>query len=79
MSILDEHKLEKKIVYTVKEKIQEALAYRTHDRRTNKSCNQDYRKTIRDAKDFDELKRIMSEFVDDLMQKILSMIWIGRI
>ena len=67
MSILNEHELEKKIVSTIKYRIQEALAYRTHDRRTNKSCHQDYRKTIRDAKDFDELKRIMSEFVDDLM------------
>lgn len=67
MSILNEHELEKKIVSTIKEKIQDALAYRTYDRRTNKSCHQDYRKTIRDAKDFDELKKIMSEFVDDLM------------
>ena len=67
MSILNENELEKKIVYTIKEKIQEAVAYRTWDRRTNKSCHQDYRKTIRDAKNFDELKRIMSEFVDDLM------------
>lgn len=67
MSILNEHELEKKIVSTIKYRIQEALAYRTFDRRTNKSCHQDYRKTIRDAKDFDELKKIMSEFVDDLM------------
>jgi hypothetical protein len=67
MSILNEHELERKIVSTIKEKIQDALAYRTYDRRTNKRCHQDYRKTIRDAKDFDELKRIMSEFVDDLM------------
>ena len=67
MSILNEHELEKKIVYTIKDKIQEALAYRTYDSKTNKRCRQDYRKTIRDAKDFDELKRIMSEFVDDLM------------
>jgi len=67
MSILNEHELEKKVVSTIKEKIQEALAYRTYDSKTNKRCLQDYRKTIRDAKDFDELKRIMSEFVDDLM------------
>ena len=67
MNILNEHELEKKIVSTIKYRIQEALAYRTYDRKTNKSCHQDYRKTIRDAKDFDELKRIMSEFVDDLM------------
>ena len=67
MSILNEHLLEQKIVSTIKERIQDSLAYRTFDRRTNKSCHQDYRKTIRDAKDFDELKRIMSEFVDDLM------------
>lgn len=67
MSILNEHELENKVVSTIKEKIQEALAYRTYDRRTHKRCHKDYRKTIRDAKDFDELKRIMSEFVDDLM------------
>ena len=67
MSILNEHELERKIVSTIKERIQDSLAYRTYDRRTNKRCHQDYRKTIRDAKDFDELKRIMSEFVDDLM------------
>ena len=67
MSILNEHELEKKIVSTIKYRIQEALVYRTYDSKTNKRCLQDYRKTIRDAKDFDELKRIMSEFVDDLM------------
>jgi hypothetical protein len=66
MSILNEHELEKKIVYTVKEKIQEALAYRSYNKEGQKE-RKDYRKTIRDAKDFDELKRIMSEFVDDLM------------
>tara|TARA_Y100000004_G_scaffold161574_1_gene189711 strand:- start:301 stop:510 length:210 start_codon:yes stop_codon:yes gene_type:complete len=67
MSILNENELEKKIVSTIKERIQDSLAYRTYDRRTNKRFHQDYRKTIRDAKDFDELKRVMSEFVDDLM------------
>ena len=67
MSILNENELEKKIVSTIKYRIQEALAYRTYDSKTNKRCLQDYRKTIRDAKDFDELKSIMAEFVDDLM------------
>ena len=67
MSILNENELEKKIVSTINERIQDSLAYRTYDRRTNKRFHQDYRKTIRDAKDFDELKRVMSEFVDDLM------------
>ena len=67
MSILNEHELEKKIVSTIKYRIQEALAYRTYDDKTNKRCLQDYRKTIRDAKDFEDLKKIMSEFVDDLM------------
>ena len=67
MSILNEHELEKKIVSTIKERIQDSLAYRTYDRKTQKKFHQDYRKTIRDAKDFDEIKRIMSEFVDDLM------------
>jgi len=67
MSILNEHELEKKIVSTIKYRIQEALAYRTYDSKTNKRCLQDYRKTIRDAKDFEDLKKIMSEFVDDLM------------
>ena len=66
MSILNEHELEKKIVYTIKEKIQDALAYRSYNKEGQKELK-DYRKTIRDAKDFDELKRIMSEFVDDLM------------
>ena len=67
MSILNENELEKKIVSTIKYRIQEALAYRTYASKTNKRCLQDYRKTIRDAKDFDELKSIMAEFVDDLM------------
>jgi len=67
MSILNEHELEKTIVSTIKYRIQEALAYRTYDSKTNKRCLQDYRKTIRDAKDFEDLKKIMSEFVDDLM------------
>ena len=67
MSILNEHELEKKIVSTIKYRIQEALAYRTYDSKTNKRCLQDYRKTIGDAKDFEDLKKIMSEFVDDLM------------
>ena len=67
MSILNEHELDKKFVSTINYRIQEALAYRTYDSKTNKRCLQDYRKTIRDAKDFDELKKIMSEFVDDLM------------
>jgi hypothetical protein len=66
MSILNEHELERKIVSTIKEKIQEALAYRSYNKEGQKE-RKDYRKTIRDAKDFDELKRIMSEFVDDLM------------
>jgi hypothetical protein len=66
MSILNEHELEKKIVYTIKEKIQDALAYRSYNKEGQKELK-DYRKTIRDAKDFDELKKIMSEFVDDLM------------
>ena len=66
MSILNEHELERKVVSTVKEKIQEALAYRSYNKEGQKE-RKDYRKTIRDAKDFDELKRIMSEFVDDLM------------
>ena len=66
MSILNEHELEKKVVSTIKEKIQEALAYRSYNKEGQKE-QKDYRKTIRDAKDFDELKRIMSEFVDDLM------------
>ena len=66
MSILNEHELEKKIVSTIKEKIQEALAYRSYNKEGQKE-RKDYRKTIRDAKDFDELKKIMSEFVDDLM------------
>ena len=66
MSILNEHELEKKIVSTIKEKIQEALAYRSYNKEGQKELK-DYRKTIRDAKDFDELKKIMSEFVDDLM------------
>ena len=66
MSILNEHELEKKIVFTIKEKIQEALAYRSYNKEGQKE-RKDYRKTIRDAKDFDELKKIMSEFVDDLM------------
>jgi len=66
MSILNEHELEKKVVSTIKEKIQEALAYRSYNKEGQKE-RKDYRKTIRDAKDFDELKRIMSEFVDDLM------------
>ena len=67
MSILNEHELEKKIVSTIKYRMQEALAYRTYNSKTNKRCLQDYRKTIRDAKDFEDLKHIMSEFVDDLM------------
>ena len=67
MSILNEHELERKIVSTIKERIQDSLDYRTYDRKTQKKFHQDYRKTIRDAKAFDELKRIMSEFVDDLM------------
>ena len=66
MSILNEHELERKIVSTIKEKIQEALAYRSYNKEGQKE-RKDYRKTIRDAKDFDELKKIMSEFVDDLM------------
>jgi hypothetical protein len=66
MSILNEHELERKVVSTIKEKIQEALAYRSYNKEGQKE-RKDYRKTIRDAKDFDELKRIMSEFVDDLM------------
>jgi hypothetical protein len=66
MSILNEHELERKVVSTVKEKIQEALAYRSYNKEGQKE-RKDYRKTIRDAKDFDELKKIMSEFVDDLM------------
>jgi len=66
MSILNEHELEKKVVSTIKEKIQEALAYRSYNKEGQKE-RKDYRKTIRDAKDFNELKRIMSEFVDDLM------------
>lgn len=66
MSILNEHELERKVVSTVKEKIQEALAYRSYNKEGQKE-RKDYRKTIRDAKDFDELKKTMSEFVDDLM------------
>ena len=66
MSILNEHELERKVVSTIKEKIQKALAYRSYNKEGQKE-RKDYRKTIRDAKDFDELKRIMSEFVDDLM------------
>ena len=66
MSILNEHELERKVVSTVKEKIQEALAYSSYNKEGQKE-RKDYRKTIRDAKDFDELKKIMSEFVDDLM------------
>jgi len=34
MSILNEHELEKKIVSTIKYRIQEALAYRTYDSKT---------------------------------------------
>ena len=67
MSILNEHLLEQKIVSTIKEKIQDSLSYRTYDSKTQKRYRQDYRQCIREAKDFDELKRIMSEFVDDLM------------
>lgn len=66
MSILNENELEKKIVSTIKYRIQEALAYRSYNKEGQKE-RKDYRKTIRDAKDFDELKKIMSEFVDDLM------------
>jgi len=66
MSILNEHELEKKIVSTIKYRIQEALAYRSYNKEGQKE-RKDYRKTIRDAKDFDELKKVMSEFVDDLM------------
>jgi hypothetical protein len=66
MSILNEQELEKKVVSTIKEKIQEALAYRSYNKEGQKE-RKDYRKIIRDAKDFDELKKIMSEFVDDLM------------
>ena len=66
MSILNEHELERKVVSTIKEKIQEALAYRSYNKEGQKE-RKDYRKTIRDAKDFDELKSIMAEFVDDLM------------
>ena len=53
MSILNEHELERKITATIKEKLYDNL--------------NDYRKDIRESKNFYELRSIMAELVDDLI------------
>ena len=53
MSILNEHELEMKIVSTIKEKLYDNL--------------NEYRKDIKESKNFYELRSIMAELVDDLI------------
>ena len=53
MSILNEHELERKIKATIKEKLYDNL--------------NEYRKDIKESKNFYELRSIMAELVDDLI------------
>ena len=53
MSILNEHELERKITATIKERLYDNL--------------NEYRKDIRESKNFYELRSIMEELVDDLI------------
>ena len=53
MSIINEQELEKKVVSIIKEKLYDSL--------------NEYRKDIRESKNFYELRSIMEELVDDLI------------
>lgn len=53
MSIINETELERKITATIKEKLYDNL--------------NEYRKDIRESKNFYELRSIMEELVDDLI------------
>ena len=67
MSILNEHELERKIVSTIKERIQDSLDQRREERKTQKKFQKEERKQIRDAKDLDVRKKRKEQVLVDLM------------